>query len=99
MTNENENKVFSTKDLPLMVTLTTLGYFHVGVDYQVEGGRQQPVAYFSFEDTPELAETIDDFRRGKLAVEPRKFMFNLREIKSEINNVYKNPQSNFGNKK
>lgn len=96
--NENE-KIFSTKDLPLITTLTTLQFFHTEVDYQVEGERSQLVAYFSFEKTPELEEVLYNFRRGKIAVEPRQFMFNLREIKSQISSVFKSPKSNFSNYK
>jgi len=96
-TNENE-KIFLTKDLPLITTLTTLNFFNVGVDYQVEGKRSQPVAYFSFEITADLEEAVDNYRRGKIAVEPRQFMFNLREIKAQISSVYKSPYNAFTKK-
>ena len=97
MENE-EKKYFSTRDLYQATTLITVGFDMVGVNYQVEGDRQLPVGYFQFENTDELVETLKKYRQGQLTVEPRQFSTNLRSLKAEITNVYKNPNSNFDKK-
>ena len=85
--------IFSTRDLNLATTLITLRYYMQSVDYQVEGDRQRMVGYFNFENTPELRKTEQDFWQGKLAVEPRQFITNMRSLKAQINSVYKSPQT------
>lgn len=91
---ENE-KIFSTRDIYIASVLMTLGFFLEGIDYQIEGERQRPVGYFNFERTTALQETEKKYWAGKLAVEPKLFMMNLRSLKSQINNVYKNPNSKY----
>ena len=94
MGNEKQEN-YSTRDIYLATTLTTLKFKMVGIDYQIEGERGMPVGYFMFERTPELIEAEQKFWRGEIAVEPRMFISNLRSIKAEINNIYKNPHSKF----
>ena len=67
----------------------------VGVDYQVEGDRRLPVGYFKFEETAEMQDAIKKYKQGMLSVEPRAFITNLRSLKSEVNNTYKSPHSEF----
>lgn len=88
-----ESNIFSTRDLCLAATLVTLGYFMVGVDYQIEGIKSTPVGYFKFEDSKELAEIKTKYTNGQLTVEPRTFLNNMHSLKAEVNNIYKNPQS------
>jgi len=95
MQDEKKPKTFSTRDLYLATTLITLRFYMVGVDYQVEGDRRLPVGYFKFEDTEDLQDAIKKFKQGLIAVEPRAFVTNLRSLKAEVNNVYKNPDSEF----
>lgn len=91
MTNIDRPEIFSTRDLYLAATLVTLKYFLTGIDYQIEGSKNQPIGYFKFEDSPELKETKSRYTQGLLSVEPKTFVTNLNSLKSEIVNMYKNP--------
>jgi len=91
---ENEN-IYSTRDLVLAVTLITLKFELIKIDYQIEGENQRPVGYFNFENTNALKETIRKHMNGDLSVEPKQFMSNVRELKAQINNFYKNPNNKF----
>ena len=90
MTNEKE--IYTTRDLYLASTLITLRFAWIGTDFQIEGERPRPVGYFKFEETPELLRTVQDYKRGKLAVEPKEFVTNMQMLKSDINEYYKNPR-------
>lgn len=89
-----KNEIFSTRDLYLAATLVTFKFEMIGIDYQVEGDRNQPIGYFKFEDTPAIQETKSKYTQGQLTVEPKSFITNLKSLKSEIVNVYKNPHIN-----
>lgn len=93
-----EKKYYCTRDLYLATSLITLGFYLVGMDYQIEGQKQLPVGYFQFEETTELVETLKKYRQGQILVEPRQFSTNLRSLKAEVNNVYKSPHSQFPQK-
>ena len=88
-----ENKVFSTRDLYLATTLVTLKFYLTGIDYVVDGERNQPVGYFKFTDSDLLQEAKSKFTQGLLAVEPKTFVSNLKSLKSEIVNSFQNPQN------
>lgn len=92
---EKETKILPIKDLTLVATLQTLGFDINAVDYQIEGDKQKPVAFFHFEETEKLQGAIKDFWAQRLAVEPRKFMLNLHGIKAQIDGTYKNPRAKF----
>jgi hypothetical protein len=89
------NKPFTTRDITLAASLTTLKFYLVNIDYQVEGSRQQPVGYFEFDDTQALRDAEKDFQRRKLMVEPREFIENLKNLKSQVTNVFKSPNSEY----
>ena len=91
-----KNETYSTRDLYLATTLVTLRFFMTNIDYQVEGERRLPVGYFNFDKTPELEEATRKYLQGQLAVEPRTYVTNLKSLKSEVNNMYKGPRSDFG---
>jgi hypothetical protein len=84
-------EIFSTRDLYLATTLVTLKFFLTGIDYQIEGDKNSPVGYFKFEDSPTLQEAKSRYTQGLLSVEPKTFIGNLKSLKSEIVNVYRNP--------
>ena len=84
---------FSTRDLYLASTLVSLKFYMVGIDYQYEGERNQPVGYFKFEKTPELVEAEKKYWQGLLSIEPRTFVTNMRGLKSQVATVYKGPNS------
>jgi hypothetical protein len=86
-----ENEIFSTRDLYLAATLVTLKFFSTGIDYVVEGEKNNPIGFFKFEDTPEIQEAKSKYMQGLLLVEPKAFVTNLKSLKSEIVNIYKNP--------
>ena len=86
-----KNEIFSTRDLYLAATLVCMKFYLTGIDYQVEGDRNQPIGYFKFEDTPEIQEAKSKYTQGLLMVEPKSFVTNLKSLKSEIVNIYKNP--------
>jgi len=86
-------KIFSTRDLYLAATLVSMKFYLTGIDYQIEGDKSQPVGYFKFENTPEIQEAKSKYVQGLLSVEPKSFITNLKSLKSEIVNIYKNPHS------
>lgn len=89
-----EQSLFSTRDLYLAATLVTMKYFLTKIDYMIEGEKNQPIGYFCFENTPELQDTKSRYTQGLLTVEPKSFITNLKSLKSEIVNIYKNPHVN-----
>ena len=86
-----EKKEFSTKDINLAAALITEGFYMIGVDYQQEGVNPRMVGYFTFEDTTELREIEGKYWQGRLLLEPRTFTMNLKALKAQVTNVYKNP--------
>lgn len=84
-------KLFSTRDLYLAATLVTLKFYLSGIDYQIEGDKNSPIGYFKFEDTPEIQEAKSRYTQGLLMIEPKSFITNLKSLKSELVNIYKNP--------
>ncbi len=86
-----KNEIFSTRDLYLAATLVCLKFYLTGIDYQLEGDKSQPIGYFKFEDSPEIQEAKSKYTQGLLMVEPKTFVTNLKSLKSEIVNIYKNP--------
>ena len=88
-----EEKIFSTRDLVLAATLSTLRFLCIGFDVQYEGEKNKPVAYFKFDTSPRLEEARQKFLQGLLAVEPKAFMLNVRSLKSEIENSRRNPHN------
>lgn len=83
--------IFSTRDLYLAATLVSLKFYLTGIDYQIEGDKNQPIGYFKFENTPAIQEAKSKYTQGLLSVEPKSFVTNLKSLKSEIVNIYKNP--------
>jgi len=84
-------EIFSTRDIYLAATLITLKFYSTGIDYQIEGDKNLPIGYFKFEDTTELREAKSKYMQGLLSVEPKLFVTNLKSLKSEIVNIFKNP--------
>ena len=89
-----DDKIFSTRDLYLAATLVSLKFYLTGIDYQIEGDKNSPIGYFKFDNTPEIQETKSKYTQGLLSVEPKSFVTNLKSLKSEIVNIYKNPHIN-----
>jgi hypothetical protein len=92
-----ESKIFSTRDLYLAATLVSMRFYVINVDYQLEGSR--PVGYFNFEDSEDLRNAENDYWQGRLAVEPRTFVTNLRGLKAKVNNIYKGPHTDISKMK
>lgn len=87
------DNIFSTRDLTQAATLITLKFPLIGIDYQVEGSKPQPVGYFKFEDTPRLKEARQKYTQSLLSVEPKLFMTNVHSLKAEVTNAFKNPHN------
>lgn len=90
-----KKNTFSTRDLWLAATLCYLKFNITGIDYQVEGSANYPVGYFNFVDNAELQEARNKFFQRALSVEPNEMRTILRTLKSETNNTYKSPRSDF----
>lgn len=90
--DENEN-IFSTRDLTMAATFITLKFPLTGIDYQIEGTKETPVGYFKFEDTAQLKEARKKYTQSLLAVEPKLFMTNVHSLKAEVTNAFKNPHN------
>lgn len=90
-----KNQIFSTRDINLAATLITLKFYLLGIDYQIEGVKNQPVGYFKFEDTEDLKEAKLKFMQSLLSVEPKLFTTNLKSLKSEIIGAFKNPHTKY----
>ncbi len=86
-----KSESYSIRDIYLAATLVTMGFYVTNVDYQIEGANNRPVGYFNFDNTPELEKTVQDYWQGNLVVEPRTFITNLKGLRSQVSNVYKNP--------
>ena len=86
-----EKTLFSTRDLYLAATLLSLDFELAGLDYQLEGTRS--VGYFNFENTKLVLDAEKDYWDSKLVIEPRKFISNMRDLKSRVNSVYKSPHT------
>ncbi len=86
-----DKPIFSTRDLAMAATLITLKFPMVGIDYQIEGTKEQPVGYFKFEDSAVLKEARQKYTQSLLAVEPKLFMTNVHSLKAEVTNAFKNP--------
>lgn len=92
MDNENE-KIFDSRDIYLSATLITLRFKLIGIDLQIEGQRNVPVGYFKFADTAELREAERDYWNGNISLEPRAFVTSLRGLKAQLSGAYKSPFS------
>jgi hypothetical protein len=89
----DEKNLFSTRDLYLAATLVTLKFYMVGIDYQIEGEKNQPVGYFKFENSQSLQDAKRKYTQGMLSIEPKAFVMNIHSLKAEVTNVYKNPHT------
>lgn len=90
------NKIFSTRDLYLASALITLKFPLQGVDYSIEGEKSLPVGYFQFKDSEDLQDARQKYSQGLISVEPRMFITNMRSLKAEIANIFRNPNLNSG---
>lgn len=88
-----QTRVFSTPDITLAATLVMLKFFMQGFDIQYEGEKNRPVAYFKFEMSELLESARKRYIQGSLSVEPRAFQSMIRSLKSEIENMKRNPHS------
>lgn len=92
---ENDS-LFSTRDLYLAAVLITLKFPLQGTDFSIEGEKSLPVGYFKFLNTSSLQEAKQKYQQGLISVEPRLFITNMRSLKAEIANIFRNPHLNSG---
>jgi hypothetical protein len=92
-TNDDAERIFSTRDLYLAATLVTMRFPLIGIDYQVEGIKPRPIGYFKFDDTKDLREARSLYNQSALVVEPKLFVSNIQSLKAEVVNMFQNPNS------
>lgn len=90
---ENE-KFFTTRDIYLAATLITLKFSLESIDYQQEGINNRLTGYFNFENTVDVHKVEKKYWDRNLAIEPLLFITNLKGLKSQVVNQYKNPRTN-----
>lgn len=88
---EQEKQKFMTRDLYLATTLITLKFFMEGCDFQIEGGKNNYIGWWKFEDSALLQETISKYQQGMLLVEPKIFITNMHSLKASIQNTLNSP--------
>jgi hypothetical protein len=93
MSTSLDTAIYSTRDLYLATTLVTLQFPLIGIDYQIEGQKNQPIGYFKFDDTPELREARQKYLQGLILVEPQNFIQKQHALKAEIQNLTLSPHN------
>jgi hypothetical protein len=89
---ENQNQtIWSTRDIYLASTLITLAFPLLGIDYQIEGSKNNPIGFFKFENTPALLDARTKYNQGLLSIEPRTFVLNFNSLKAEVIGALTNP--------
>lgn len=88
-----DSDFYLTQDIVLATTLVTLDFKLIKIDYQLEGFKKRPVGYFNFNNTQELQTAIIQYLNGDLSVNSKQYMNNVRELKIQINDFYRNPKS------
>jgi len=76
---KKENK-FSTSEYYLSVTLLALKEELVGIEKSNDSNR----AVFIFKQSPTLNKNIENFRRGKILVEPQSLFMQHKMLKSRL---------------
>jgi hypothetical protein len=74
---------FQTTEYYLAVTLLTLGEELVNIEKNTS-----PRAIFVFKQSPTLNKNIEEYRKGKILVEPQKLFMNHKLVKSRLYNNY-----------
>lgn len=90
---EEDDNIFSTRDLYLAATLITLKFPMVGIDYQIIGHTPKPVGYFKFDESQTLKEARQKYTQSLLMVEPKLFVTNMHALKAEVTNAFTNPHN------
>lgn len=80
--NDTRSSSLRTSDLPLVVTLLTLGFSFEHIDVT-----NPSRVIFEFSDQKGLQEATDAFWAGKITVEPKIFWNLQRELKARIRNA------------
>ena len=93
--DDNERRIFSTRDLYLASTLVTLHFPLIGTDYQQEGVKSRMIGYFKFDESPELRATMNDYNQGLILIDPRAFIQTLQALKADVMNFMNNPNSEY----
>ena len=91
MINHNDSNLYPTRDLYLASVLVTLKFPVLSIDVQMEGRRQTPVGYFTFERTQDLINAESRYMRDELLVEPKLFVSNMKNLKAQVINAANSP--------
>lgn len=80
---KKENK-FATSGYYLAITLLTLGEELFSIERTNDSKR----AFFIFKESPTLKKNIENFRQGKILVEPQALFMQHKSLKSRLYNNY-----------
>jgi len=78
-----KENLFQTSEYYLAVTLLTLGEELMNVEKNTS-----PRAIFIFKKSPTINKNIEEYRKGRILVEPQKLFMNHKLIKSRLYNNF-----------
>lgn len=81
--NKIEDGTFQTSDID-MVTALSLDFPIVDAKASTTNARR---VIFSFEDTEEVRNYVKRYEDKEILVEPKRFYYQIRDIRSRINNL------------
>ncbi len=79
MKNKQNNKNFNTSDMWLAAVLMALGEDMVGVERGLG-----PRATFLFANSPSIEQAIEEYKTGKVRIEPQKLFVQTKLLKSRL---------------
>lgn len=86
-------QTYTVRDLYLAAALLTLKFPVLDINVQMEGLKNTPIGYFTFENTGELTKAVNMYLNKEMRVEPIEYFSNVRNLKSQAINAGKNPFS------
>jgi len=79
MKNQKENRYYRSSDFYLCCYIFAKGAVFTGVD------KSNPKrAVFSFENSPELEQWVEDYWQNRAAVNPAVFVYAIKELKQRL---------------
>lgn len=78
-----EDGLFQTSDIDLITALSLI--FPI-IDIKTSSTNKMRVLFY-FDATDELTDYVEQYRRREITVEPKQYYFQLRDIRSQINDL------------
>ena len=88
------DKTYVVRDLYLAAALLTMKFPVLEINVQLEGMKNIPIGYFTFETTPELTKAVNMYLNKEMRLEPIEYFGNVRQLKSQAISAGKNPFAN-----